>query len=701
MENKWSDESAKTFTDKFVGDFGIDLCELAYVTRLIGEEPDLALHGGGNTSIKSSVTDIFGDKIPALYVKASGFNMASITPHDFVALDGEYLLSLNKLHALSDEAMADEFRLHQLKASKTLPSIETLMHAFIPGKCIVHTHPSAILALTNRENGEEALREAIWLHGSIIPYTKVGFDLALAVAKTLEANPHASGIVIMHHGLVTWGPDPKTAYAKTIEIVSAAKKYIGSKTLKTFPAISQETTLLAHERYGRLAPVIRGLLAPQGEGASGKNAGAVLKPLINDQVLSFVSFPGAKNLACTSPLTPDYLIRTKTFPLWIDRPVLEDTVAFREQLTKAISTYAVEYKDYVFRHLKSELPHDLDVLPRVVLVPGIGAFCVGKSDDEASMVADITQQALEVKQAIYETGGIYEGLHEDHLFDMEFRSFQRAKISANITCALEGCVSLVTGSAGAIGTGICQGLLEAGCHVAVTDLPGANLDAMVKGLKEQFGNRVLGVGLDVTDEASVIAGYAKAIGAWGGVDCVIANAGIAHVCALEDMNLEAFRKLERVNIDGTLLIIKEAARHFKLQNRGGDIILISTKNVFAPGAKFGAYSATKAAAHQLARIASLELAGIGVRVNMVAPDAVFSHGEKKSGLWAEVGPDRMKARGLDEAGLEDYYRTRNLLKAKVTARHVANAVLFFITHQTPTTGATIPVDGGLPDATPR
>ena len=191
---------------------------------------------------------------------------------------------------------------------------------------------------------------------------------------------------------------------------------------------------------------------------------------------------------------------------------------------------------------------------------------------------------------------------------------------------------------GAIGTGICQALLEAGCHVAVTDLPAANLDAMVSGLKEQFGSRVLGVGLDVTDEASVITGYAKVIGAWGGIDCVIANAGIAHVCALEDMNLEALgENLKRVNIDGTLLIIKEAARHFKLQNRGGDIILISTKNVFAPGAKFGAYSATQAAAHQLARIASLELAGIGVRVNMVAPDAVFSHGEKKSGLWAEVG----------------------------------------------------------------
>jgi NAD(P)-dependent dehydrogenase (short-subunit alcohol dehydrogenase family) len=156
-----------------------------------------------------------------------------------------------------------------------------------------------------------------------------------------------------------------------------------------------------------------------------------------------------------------------------------------------------------------------------------------------------------------------------------------------------------------------------------------------------------------------------------------------------------------VNIEGTLLVLAEAGRHFARQNTGGDVILISTKNVFSPGAGFGAYSATKAAAHQLARIASLEFAPLRVRVNMVAPDAVFSGGAHKSGLWAEVGPGRMKARGLDEKGLEEYYRNRNLLKARITAEHVANAVLFFATRQTPTTGACIPVDGGLPDATPR
>jgi NAD(P)-dependent dehydrogenase (short-subunit alcohol dehydrogenase family) len=266
---------------------------------------------------------------------------------------------------------------------------------------------------------------------------------------------------------------------------------------------------------------------------------------------------------------------------------------------------------------------------------------------------------------------------------------------------LAGRVALVTGAAGAIGYGICKALLDRGCHVAMTDLPGEKFEQFTAEFRERDAARAFGVPMDVTDAASVAHGFAEVAAHWGGVDIVVLNAGIALACPLVEIELEAFRKLERVNVEGTLLVLAEAGRQFARQNLGGDIILISTKNVFAPGAGFGAYSATKAAAHQLARIASLEFAPLGVRVNMVAPDAVFSGGTHKSGLWAEVGPGRMKARGLDEKGLEEYYRNRNLLKAKVTAEHVANAVLFFALRQTVTTGACIPVDGGLPDATPR
>ncbi|MCI0415098.1 SDR family oxidoreductase, partial [bacterium] len=289
---------------------------------------------------------------------------------------------------------------------------------------------------------------------------------------------------------------------------------------------------------------------------------------------------------------------------------------------------------------------------------------------------------------------------EDHLFDMEYFLMQQAKLKIH-DVPLQRQVAIVTGAAGAIGMGITEALLQNGCHVALTDLPGEHLDQSASKLKKRFPNQVFSAGMDVTDPQSVQRGFNEVIRQWGGVDLVIVNAGVAMVSSLAEMDLDGFRRLEKVNVEGTLLVLREAARLFQLQGTGGDVILISTRNVFAPGAKFGAYSATKAAAHQLARIASLELADLGVRVNMVAPDAVFSHGQVNSGLWAEVGPDRMKSRGLDQAGLEDYYRNRNLLKARITAEHVARAVLFFATRKTPTTGATLPVDGGLPDSTPR
>lgn len=267
--------------------------------------------------------------------------------------------------------------------------------------------------------------------------------------------------------------------------------------------------------------------------------------------------------------------------------------------------------------------------------------------------------------------------------------------------ALKDKVALVTGAAGAIGYGICEVLLENGCTVVATDLPGEKLDSFAKDLDSIAPGQSIGVPLDVTDTKSTKKAFDAVFDKYGKLDIVIHNAGIAHVSKIVDMDIEKFQLLEKVNVDGTLIVLAEAGRRLIEQDKGGDIVIMSTKNVPSPSAGFGAYSATKAACHQLGRIASLEFAPHNIRVNMVAPDAVFSEGKYKSGLWDLVGKNRMKARGIDEDELHEYYRNRNLLKAAVTGRHVANAVLFFVTHQSPTTGATIPVDGGLPDATPR
>jgi rhamnose utilization protein RhaD (predicted bifunctional aldolase and dehydrogenase)/NAD(P)-dependent dehydrogenase (short-subunit alcohol dehydrogenase family) len=694
MQNRWSESDAAAFAAAHAAQSGNDLALLTYATRLLGSEPDLALHGGGNTSCKGTLANALGEEQSALFIKASGVNLATIQPSDFVALDLAYLTRLLDLTTLSDDAMASEFACHGLRPSPRRASVETLMHAVLPQAYVMHTHPSAILALTNRTGGSEAVAAALGQEVAVLAYARVGLDLARVVRDSMARQPQARALVLMHHGLVTWGATARAAYDATIELVSRAESYLSKRCLRrlgTPPSAADR-----EQKYLGLAPVIRGILGPTAPDDLGDRV--ILEPLLDLEVVQLLDSPEGKRLTLSAPLTPDYLIRTRRVPLWLDHPTLDDPKTFKQQLAEAVAVFTAEYQGYVQRHAGEAR----DLLPRVVAIPGLGVVCVGKDAAEAAMIRDITRQGLAVKTAIYQSGAEYVPLDDEHLFDMEFRGCQQAKVSEHGAAhELGSSVALVTGAAGAIGSGICEALLAQGCHVAASDLPGPALDGLVADLGQRYPSQVAAVTMDVTDPASVTAGFGKIIRTWGGVDCVIVNAGIAHVAPLTELTLDAFRKLEAVNVEGTLLVLAEAGRHFALQGTGGDIVLISTKNVFAPGAGFGAYSATKAAAHQLARIASLELAPLGVRANMVAPDAVFSHGQKRSGLWAAVGPNRMKARGLDERGLEEYYRSRNLLKAQVTAEHVARAVLFFITHQTPTTGATIPVDGGLPDATPR
>ncbi len=712
MNNAWIETEANDFINLWGHDaascphpeWGNEIALLAYATRLVGSQPDLAMHGGGNTSLKGRVTTLAGDDVAALFVKASGVAMDTITPSGFVCLDHAYLKKLRTVSSLTDEIMAGEFRMRMLKPGDALPSIETLMHAFIDRTVIVHTHPTAILTLTNRYRGEETIVAALGGGVGVVPYVNSGLALGRAVADELDRGKDNPAIVVMHHGLITWGASPKQAYDNTIEMVNRAEEYIRESRRQIFSLNTATAIETARKRYTKIAPLLRGLLSPASDDPDNPYKKMLLAPLISREALEFLDSPRARDLACTAPLTPDYLVRTKAYPLFMENPDYDDMDVLRRRLAGEIESFSARYDAYVKKY-SPRLPEfdasGFDHLPRVVLLPGLGAVCAGPDLGMARIARDITEQALIVKRAICETGGTYLGLTEDHLFDMEFRAFQRAKVAGKGPLPLRGSVAIVTGAAGAIGSGICEELLSQGCTVAATDLAGENLDAMAFTLKGMYGDRALGVPLDVTDSASVSAAFEKTIAAFGGIDIIVINAGLAHVSSLTEMNLDAFRKLERVNIEGTLLLLAQAGKLFKLQNTAGDVVLISTKNVFAPGAKFGAYSATKAASHQLCRIASLEFADMGVRVNMVSPDAVFSHGSRKSGLWAQVGPDRMKARGLDEKGLEEYYRQRNLLKARVTAEHVARAVVFFVTHQTPTTGATIPVDGGLPDSTPR
>ncbi len=702
MKNRWCGKEASKFLAKYGKKFGKDLALRIYTSRLIGEESGLVLHGGGNTSVKGTCISVLGNKIPVVYVKASGQDLSNIEPDGYTGIDLDYLNRLQKLKKLSDEDMVNEILTHRLNATDRTPSIETLMHAFIPVKYIDHTHSNAILALTNQIDGEKIIRDALGSDVIILEYKKPGFELAKAAASAFYENPDCKGMVLMKHGLLTWGETARESYQRTIELVTKAERYLSKKGVKTLKVKTTTPLSIASKRYLKVAPILKGLLAVPTGNTDWPYSRFILRPLIKKEILNLVDSYKGKEIALTPPLTTDHLIRTKAYPLWINELKYDDDKKLREQIRNSIADYAKKYDEYFERYskkIKGKL-NRFDSMPRVILIPGLGAICAGKDVVAADIVRDITVSTLSAKMKISSIGK-YEGLNEAYLFDMEYRSLQHAKLNRKDKLPLKSSVAIITGAAGAIGSGICEELLKEGCHVAVSDLPGDNLDSLVNEFKEKYEERVIGVGLDVTNPKSVKNGFEKVVQNWGGIDLVVVNAGVAHVSSLMDMNTEAFRKLEQVNIEGTLNILSESGKHFKVQGTGGDIIVISTKNVFAPGAKFGAYSATKSASHQLARIASLEFAEMDVRVNMISPDAVFSHGKRKSGLWAEVGPDRMRARGLSEKKLPEYYRKRNLLKVKVTAEHVAKVVLFFATRQTPTTGSTIPVDGGLPDATPR
>ena len=702
MNGKWSDTQAEEYRSRYGERWGDDLALRTYSARLLGGDDRLVLRGGGNTSVKGVFTTPLGRKARALFVKASGRDLATIEPAGHAPLDLEALLQLRPLAAGPADAVAHEIQRQRLDPAASPPSIEALMHAFLPPRYIDHTHADLILMLGNRAGGAALIREALGDAVIVLEYVKPGLQLAQAAAEAFDRNPGAEGMVLLKHGLVTWGDTARESYQRTISLVSRAEEFCASRARRWTAPRGGTSVREARERYARLAPVLRGICAVATGDRDRPHDRFILRPLISADLLGVLESGQGGQLLDSPPVTADHLIFTKPRPLCIGDLDFDDEEGARKTLAEAVDGYARWYDSYLHAREERLSPAvtPFDGRPRVLFIRGLGAVCLGRNVAEADAALDITKHTVAIKLAGAQLGA-YEGLDEEALFDMEYLPLQHAKIDNFHGRPLARTVALVTGAAGAIGTGICEALLHAGCHVAATDLPGDALDSLVDELGAGSSGRLIGVPVDVTEPSQVAHGFETVIGEWGGIDLVIPNAGLAHVASLAGMDEGAFRSLERVNIDGTLHVLSEAARLFIRQGTGGDVVLVSTKNVFAPGATFGAYSATKAAAHQLARVASLELAEAGVRVNMVSPDAVFSHGDRASGLWATVGPERMRARGLDERGLEEYYRNRNLLKTAVTAGHVARAVLFFATRQTPTTGATLPVDGGLPDSTPR
>ena len=541
MLNRWKEREVSECIATWGEQWGDDLAIRTYASRIIGAEQELVLHGGGNTSVKSSYTTVLGEPVPALFVKASGHDLATIEPQGHTALDLRYLQGLRHLSELSDEAMANELLTHRYNARAAMPSIEALMHAFLSPTYIDHTHADAILALTNRRDGGKAVRAALGSDVIILEYVRPGFALAKAAALAYDASPTSTGMVLLKHGLLTWGKTARESYEKTIELVTRAERFLDQQKTSPIRTPAGTSPQSARQRYLKTAPILRGLLAlPTGD-ADRPFRRVILRSLITQEMLDFLDSEGGKDIALTPPLTTDHLIRTKALPLWIDAPQYDDGEKLRKQLSAALADYQGRYDTYFERHshrMKTPLAR-FDSMPRAILMPGVGVLSAGRDAAEAGIVRDIIAQTLATKMKIAATG-IYEGLGDEHLFDMEYLPLQHAKLGAGREAPLGRSVALITGAAGAIGSGICQALLEQGCHVAATDLAGESLSSLVSGLRPTYGDRVIGIPLDVTDPASVAAGYDAVIDAWGGVDLLVVNAGIAHVSSLADMDRSRF-----------------------------------------------------------------------------------------------------------------------------------------------------------------
>lgn len=701
MESQYRDEEAKQYLERF-SDAGEDVALRVYTSQLIGHDHDLVMHGGGNTSVKGSFKNILGEEVPAIFVKGSGWNLDSIEPPGLPGLDLNYLNKLRELNALNDTEMVNQLRTHLFDSSSPNPSVETLLHAFLPHKFVDHSHADSILAITNRPDGEALVKEIFGERIGIVPYVMPGFELAKVCADVYESSRTVEGLVLLKHGLFSFGETAKESYERHVELVTLAEEWLdderrskGRALKASFDAPADKNALAA-----QVAPVLRGLLSEATGRPDDPYKRMVMEWRATDEIMEFVNSEELEKLALTGPLTPDHVIRTKALPLVIAEPNFDN---IGEQLAEAITHYRRDYNAYFDRIVEKKGIERirLDDFPRVVLIPGVGLMTWGNSKKAARVAADIYEHTIRVKSLVHATGE-YEALPEDDLFDVEYWPLEQAKLGKKAPAPLQAQVAVVTGAAGAIGSAVAESLIQAGAHVVLSDIDADRLTATCNELAQRYGKDVRrGVVCDVANENSVRELFDEVARMYGGADIIVPNAGIALSRPLEKLDTAEWQRVMDVNLNGYFLVMREGAKLLRKQGTGGHMIVVGSKNVLAPGAEFAAYSASKAGVHQLAKVTAMELAKEGVRVNVLAPDAVFGNENHPSGLWDEVGPDRAKAHGIEFEKLEEHYRNRNLLRARITGRHVGNAVVFFATNQTPTTGSTLPIDGGIAGAFPR
>ena len=682
MLSRWNDSDGERFVENYASrGASKDLALCVYTTRLLGQDPRLVLHGGGNTSVKDSGRDVLGADVPVLRVKGSGWDMACIEPEGLPAVRLGPLRELRHLDGLRDEDMVNFERTNLLDSEAPTPSIETLTHAFLPQKFINHTHSSAVLSLTNQANGRELCREVFGHRMGLVPYIMPGFALAKQSADVFEQAPGVDGLILLKHGIFTFAETAREAYERMIEAVTLVERRLeqGRKPVFT-PAVPRTTSSEHLPRLADVAPVIRGAVSLREE-RYGANKPFVLEFRTSRDVLAYVNGSELGRYSQMGVATPDHIIRTKNWPLVVPAPESGHLDGFKRAMERAVAEFEATYHAYFERHSSRQgRPlKELDPRPRVVLVPGLGLFGLGRSVEEAKVAADIAESTVETVTAA-EGIGTFESASEADLFDIEYWSLEQSKLVRSKELQLTGHVVLVTGGGGAIGAATASAFGKEGAVVALLDVDELASQAVC----ERTDGQCIAVECDVTDRAAVRAAFDRVCESFGGVDIVVSNAGAAWTGEIGVVEEELLRKSFELNFFAHQTVAQNAIRVMRAQGTGGVLLFNVSKQAVNPGLKFGPYGIPKAATLHLVRQYALDHGAEGIRANAVNADRV------RSGvLTPEMIADRAKARGVSE---EDYM-SGNLLGREVTADDVAQAFVHQAL-QLKTTAGIATVDGG-------
>lgn len=653
MKNLWDATEASKY--------GTDLEMRVYSSRLLGRDDTLVLHGGGNTSVKVRERNVLGEEEDILYVKGSGWDLETIEADGFAPVRMAHLLKLAQLEALSDPQMVNELAAHVTRAGAPAPSVETILHAVIPHKFVDHTHADALLAITNTDEGEARTREVYGDDVVIVPYVMPGFELAKVCAKKFqaEARPTTIGIVLLKHGLFSCGATAEESYRRMISLVDRAENYLKQQGAWELPPIGP---------IGPMGPMRVQLATLRQEIAHSAGFPVVLSTDSNSKSVAFARASKVGGVSQRGPATPDHILRTKRLPM----------------LGRDVQAYAAAYREYFARNAPraKEEKTMLDPAPRVILDHEFGLATAGRSAKEAGIARDLYSHTIDVIERAETLGG-YRALSEEDLFEFEYWDLEQAKLRrAGAAPPFAGEVACVTGAASGIGKACAQALLKRGAAVI-----GLDIDPQVaKGADPRPD--YLSLQCDITSEEAVGAALEAGVRAFGGVDMLILNAGIFPAgTPIESLQSSEWRRVFEVNVDANLTLMRECYPLLKLAPKGGRVVVIGSKNVAAPGPGAAAYSASKAALTQLARVAALEWGKDGIRVNTLHPNAVFD-----TGIWTdEVLKARAKSYGLS---VEEYKRN-NVLNTEVRSSDVAELAAEMCGPTfAKTTGAQIPIDGG-------